>query len=152
MSWLSDLGDAIGSGLGIGNVGSGIGDFITNDILGSTTTNAVSGATKDPKGSSFFNPGFLSAALQSATGLASGLYANKAQAEEARKAREYEMEKLKLQAQYGLLGGGGGGGSNRDAMMYKAYQDWIATRQNNRQQTGEAYDSLANVAMRALRR
>jgi hypothetical protein len=149
MSWLSDIGDALGGALGVENAGSRLGDYITNDIFGSDSTNAINSSSQ---GSSFFSPAFLSTALESATGLAGGLYANKAQKEADERARKYEMEKLKLQAQYGLLGSGGGGGSNKDALLYKAYQDWLATRQENRKNIGAAYGDLAAGAQRALRR
>ncbi len=145
MSWfsLSKIGDVLGEAAG------GVSDFITNDIFGSADTKAV-GNSGGPSG--FFSPEFLSTALQGATSLASGLYANKAAEDEAKKNRQYELEKLNLQAKYGLLGNGGGGGSQRDAMLYKAYQDWLATRQANRENISQSLGALATGAQRALRR
>ncbi len=138
-SWLSDIGDSLSSVLGSGATGA--------------AQAASGGGFWSGVGDVLSNPSFISSALQSATGLASGLYSQKAEKDSANQAQQYELEKLKLQAQFGLLGNkGGGGGSSKESLLYKAYQDYLNNQTVAREGVSSALTGLGNAAARPLLR
>lgn len=129
--WLSNIGEGLSNALGgfdSGGILGGVGDVLSS-------------------------PTFLSSALQTATGLAGNLYSQKAQEKAANRDQQYELEKLKLQAQFGLLGNkGGGGGASRESMLYKAYQDYLNNQTLAREGVSNALVGLGNAATRPLLR
>lgn len=129
-------------------------DSITDGLSSVFGGSGSSGGFLDGLGDTLTNSDFLSSALGAATSLASNLYQQKGVKEANDKDRQYELEKLKLQAQFGLLGnrGGGGGGSNRNALLYKAYQDYINNQGQARQGVSDALVNLGNAATRPVLR
>lgn len=129
-------------------------DSITEGLSGIFGDSSSSGGFLGSLGDTFTDPGFLSSALGAATSLAGNMYSNRANEDASKRDQQYELEKLKLQAQFGLLGnkGGGGGGASRDSILYKAYQDYINNQTMGREGVSNALVNLQNAATRPLLR
>lgn len=104
MSWLTDVGDWIGSGLGAGNIGSSIGSLFD---VGSTV---VGSSDSNQKGDGLFGDSNLFGSLISAGTALAGIYfqqtGSKELAEEAAKQR---MQELAYAAAHQKETGGGAG-------------------------------------------
>jgi len=147
MSILSDIVDAIGSPFGYGNVGSQIGNYLGSAFDSGTAIAAAKETTQTGNGFSWGD--LLPSLLTGATTLAGGYYQNQYATEEEKRKANLEIEKLKLQAQYGLLGGKGGGGAGA-AQQLERIKTLLATRQAGLQGKQKALEDLTVAVQNPL--